>query len=123
MVLNYSRNCSLHATLIPNLAKPPNNASIFYWPIIILDGSKYFWVASTFGKGSKSKLQYVTFWNCQKLFGSLNSFKISLQIASAKVLKMAIFAKSQLANVPIAKMDLKEISAHFWSVIAMKRGA
>ena len=36
---------------------------------------------------------------------------------------MAIFAKSQLANVSIAKMDSKEISAHFRSVIAMRRGA
>ena len=46
-----------------------------------------------------------------------------MQIASAKVLKMAIFAKSQLANVTIAKMDSKEISAHFRSVIAIKRVA
>ena len=46
-----------------------------------------------------------------------------MQIASAKVLKMEIFAKSQLANVTIAKMDSKEISAHFQSAVAMKRGA
>ena len=49
--------------------------------------------------------------------------KISLQIASAKVLKMEIFAKSQLANVTIAKMDSKEISAHFRNAVVMKRVA
>ena len=36
---------------------------------------------------------------------------------------MAMFAKSQLANVTIAKMDSKDISAHFRSVIAIKRVA
>ena len=106
-------------------------------------GRKYFFkrVKKQISVGHLSK----TIWIIQKYFGPVPNLlwthkrtghkfffqikkmwkipKISLQVASAKVLKMEIFAKSQLENVSIAKMDSKEISAHFRSVIAIGRAA